>query len=54
MKIFGFENIKNWLQHVKPNRAKGGRNSIAKLNRHTGTPHEHARERARRRRQAAR
>jgi hypothetical protein len=51
-KIYGYENIRRHLQTHKPDHARGG-NSIAKLNRHTGQPHEHKREIQRRLRQQA-
>lgn len=51
-RIYGFDNIRAHLQRHKPNHAAGG-NSIARLNRHTGKPHEHKREIARRLRQQA-
>ena len=52
-KIYGFENIRRHLQSKK--RIYGDASgSIATCNRHTGQPHEHQREAARRLRQMAR
>jgi hypothetical protein len=52
-RVFGFDNIRRYLQQQKSDHSRGAHNSIAKLNRHTGRPHEHKREIARRTRQAA-
>jgi hypothetical protein len=49
-RVFGFDNIRRYLQQQKSDHSRG---AIAKLNRHTGRPHEHKREIARRTRQAA-
>ena len=52
-RIFGYENIRRHLQRQKRDHG-ASTNSIAKVNRWTGQPHEHRREIARRARQAAR
>lgn len=53
-KIYGAENIKRHLQRKKSVYARDAETSIAQGNRHTGRPHEHKREAARRMRQMAR
>lgn len=50
-RIYGAQAIKRHLQQQKRDHLKGSKTSIAKLNRHTGQPHEHRREIARRLRQ---
>lgn len=53
-RIFGAENIRRHIRSKPRNYGRRAEASIAKLNRHTGSPHEHKREIARRSRQAAR
>jgi hypothetical protein len=52
-RVFGFENIQRSLQRRGRSWLHKRDNSIAGKNRHTGQPHEHKREIARRARQAA-
>ena len=51
-RIYGAANIKRYLQQRGRSQRSGSFDPV--LNRHTGAPHEHAREKARRERQAAR
>lgn len=51
-RLFGANNIERFIkQQALKNRNLVSRTSIAQLNRHTGKPHEHKREIARRHRQ---
>jgi len=52
-RIYGADNIKRHLQRKKSAYERGAETSIAQVNRHTGKPHEHKREAARRVRQMA-
>jgi hypothetical protein len=47
-RIFGFENIRRAILAAVRDYGRGAETSIAKANRHTGKPHEHKREIARR------
>lgn len=53
-RIFGFDNIRDYLRRQKRDHARGANNSIAQRNRWTGNPHEHRREIARNLRRAER
>lgn len=51
-RIFGASNIEYYIKkYALKGRDTVGRTSVAQYNRHTGRPHEHKREIARRRRQ---
>lgn len=50
-KIYGAANIERMLKQQKRDHTKRAHTSIAIANRHTGEPHEHRRESARRLRQ---